>query len=833
MELPKTYDPQKVETKIYRLWESSGFFNPDKLPGKREKAFTVVIPPPNITGSLHMGHALNAACQDILIRQKRMQNFKTLWLPGTDHAGIATQNVVEKELKKEGLTRFDLGREKFLERIWQWKKKYGNIILEQFKKMGSSLDWSRTRFTMDKGYSLAVQYAFLHYFKKGWIYKGKRVVNWCPRCKTSLSDLELEYKEEKGKLWHIKYPVKGQGKSYITVATTRPETMLGDAAVAVNPKDQRYKNLVGQKLILPLASREIPVIADYAVDQKFGTGAVKVTPAHDLIDYEIGLRHNLKAIQVIDENGRMTKAAPPAYQGLNVLEAREKILADLEKSGLLEKTEDYAHSVPKCYRCGTTIELLLSDQWFLKMEKLAQTAKEQVKMGRIKFRPKSFEKGYFDWLSNVKDWCISRQIWWGHRIPVWYCGGKEKAALPRMGFHESVVPQVFKGKTKTYRLRDHNFKVGDRVIFENTQSKTVFGYGVITEAQQTTVEKINYQDPTHFVTYKNLNELIAAFKRRNPEKTVNKQSKAYLYSYKFTPVAPADAKQGCGQIIVSSLRPGKCPVCKGKNLVPDSDTFDTWFSSALWPFATLGWPKKTKDLKNFYPTSVLSTDRGIINLWVARMIFSGLEFTDKIPFREVYIHATVLTREGKRMSKSLGTGIDPLNLIEKYGADATRFGITSQIMGGQDIRFVEDNIVMGKKFCNKIWNAARFILMQMRNPKFKIENGKLPKNLSPSDKKIVDALKKVAKSTDKNLENFRFGQAAHDLYDFFWHDFCDKYIEESKRKTDLKTKEILLFVLLNSLRLLHPFIPFVTEEIYQKLPVKNKKKFLMIESWPR
>jgi len=839
MKTSRPYHPQEIEPKIYQIWEKSGYFNPDKLPGKRKKPFTIVVPPPNITGSLHMGHALNATCQDILIRQKRMQGFKTLWLPGTDHAAIATQNVVEKELKKEGLTRFDLGRGKFLQRVWQWKERYGHIILEQFKRLGSSLDWSRTRFTMDKDYSLAVAAAFFHYFKKGWIYRGKRVVNWCPRCRTSLSDLELEYKEEKGKLWHIKYPFKERKtngkKSYIVVATTRPETMLGDTAVAVNPKDQRYKDLVAKKVILPLVNREIPIVADSAVDREFGTGAVKVTPAHDITDYEIGQRHNLKAIQVIDENGRITKEAPLVYQGLKVSEAREKIMADLEKDELLEKTEDYILSVPKCYRCGTTIELILSEQWFLKMRELAQMAEEQVKKARIKFHPKSFEKSYFDWLSNVKDWCISRQIWWGHRIPVWYCGGKEKSNLPRMGFHENVVPQVFKGKTKTYRLRDHNFKVGDRVIFENTQTKTIFGYGTIEEVEQTIVKQINYKDPTHFITYKNLDELIAAFKRRNPEKTVSPESKAYLYAYTFSPLTPKDTEEGCGQIITSDASPKKCPVCGGKKLIPDSDTFDTWFSSALWPFATLGWPKKTRDLKNFYPTDVLATDRGIINLWVARMIFSGMEFMKEIPFKDIYINATVLTREGKRMSKSLGTGIDPLALIEKYGADATRFGITSQIMGGQDIKFVEDNILMGKKFCNKIWNASRFVLLQIQKSKMQISN-EFPirkPGLSPSDKKVVKSLEETAKTVDKDLKLFRFGQATHKLYDFFWHDFCDKYIEESKQKTDLKTKEILLSVLLNSLKLLHPFIPFITEEIYQKLPLKDKKKCLMVEGWPK
>jgi len=691
MKLPKIYEPKKVERKLYNLWEKSGFFNPDKLPGKRKKTYTIVIPPPNITGSLHMGHALNVISQDILIRWKRLQGYKALWPPGTDHAGISTQYVVEKELKKAGITRFDLGKEKFIERVWQWKKKYGNIILEQFKKLGCSLDWSRTRFTMDNDYSKAVKEAFLHYYKKGLIYRGKRVVNWCPRCQTSLSDLEIEYKEEKGKLWYIKYPLvqssKFKVKSYITVATTRPETMLGDTAVAVNPKDKRYKDLISKKAILPLVNRKIPIIADRLVDPEFGTGAVKITPAHDLTDYQIGQKHNLESCQVINERGEITKEAPLPYQELKVLQARQKVIKDLKELGLLEKIEYYTHQIPKCYRCSAILELIPSEQWFLKMKELAKMAERPVKEGKIKFHPKKFEKPYFEWLKNIKDWCISRQIWWGHKIPL-----------------------------------------------------------------------------------------------------------------------------------------------KG-----EADVLDTWFSSALWPFATLGWPKSTKDLKRFYPTDVLITARDIIPLWVVRMIFSGMEFMKKVPFKNVYIHAIVLTREGKRMSKSLGTGVDPINLIEKYGADATRFGIAWQIMGGQDIRFVEDNIVMGKKFCNKIWNASRFILLQIKANRerfsVKLERGK---NLTAADKRILKLLGKTIKAVNKDLESFQFGKAAHNLYQFFWHDFCDIYIERAKIQEDKKnTQKILLYVLLNSLKLLHPFIPFITEEIYQKLPIKNKKRSLMIEEWPK
>ena len=691
MEPSKAYDPKQVEEKIYKLWEESGFFAPEAHQPRadnpnKNKTYTIMMAPPNVTGSLHMGHALENTISDILIRFHRMKGCKALFLPGTDHAGIATQNAVEKALKKEGIFRFDLGKEKFIEKIWEWKEKYGNIILDQLKKLGVSCDWSRTRFTMDEEYKKAVEAAFLHYYKKGWIYQGERAVNWCVRCGTSLSDLELEYQEEKSHLWYLKYPlIMSIGSTYghyIVVATTRPETMLGDTAVAVNPKDERYKNLIGQKVILPIANREIPIIADRAIDSKFGTGAVKVTPAHDLTDYEIGLRHNLEIIQVIDEKGKMNENAPLPYRGLKTIEAREKIVEDLSKLGLIEKIEDYAHKVPKCYRCNSTVEVIPSKQWFLKMPELAKMAMKAVKTGSVKFIPKKWEKPYFDWLKNIKDWCISRQIWWGHKIPI-----------------EGV-----------------------------------------------------------------------------------------------------------------------------------DDVLDTWFSSALWPFATLGWPLAKRgeraaknDLETFYPADFITSAREIINLWIARMIFSGFEFMGKEPFKNYHVHPTVLTKEGQRMSKSLGTGIDPLLLIEKYGADAVRFGIAFQLMGGQDIKFSEDNIIMGRKFCNKLWNASRFVLLQ-------IERSPTPLNVTPLNVKIIKQLNKIMKSVSKDLETYQFGKAAHTLYDFFWHDFCDCYIEQSKSKKE--TQAILLYVLLTSLKLLHPFIPFITEEIYQQLPIKDKKKSLMVEEWP-
>ncbi len=685
----KPYDPQKTEEKIYKLWEKSGFFNPDKLPQRHKKPFSMSMAPPNITGSLHMGHALEYTMSDILIRYKRMKGYKTLWLPGTDHAGIATQNVVEKELKKEGLTRHQLGREKFLKRVWEWKEKYGHIIIDQLKKLGVSADWSRTKFTMDKDYQTAVKKAFLHYYKKGWIYQGLQTVNWCPRCSTSLSDLELEYQEEKAKLYYIKY-------GPFTLATVRPETKFGDTALAVNPHDKRYKKYIGKTLEVesldvkgdwdkPGKTKiKLYVVADEAVDPKFGTGVIKVTPAHDITDFEISKRHKLPMIQVIDPDGRMNKRAGK-YGGMKVKEARAKIAADLKAVGLLVKEEEYEHRVATCYRCATTIEPLPSKQWFLKMDKLAKMAERAVRTGKVKIIPKNFEKPYFDWLKNIRDWTISRQIWWGHKIPL----------------------------------------------------------------------------------------------------------------------------------------PGV------------EDVLDTWFSSALWPFAAFGWPKKNKDLRTFYPTNVITNDRGILNLWDARMIFSGLELTKQVPFRELVIHATILTRQGKRMSKSLGTGVDPADLILRYGADATRFGLIWQAMGGQDIRWAEEHVLAGKKFANKLWNIARYITIKAGGDWDKyIVNKKKPFHIDETIiwKGFGGPLRTFSKDLEKLIENYAFGEALHIIYDDVWHKLADKYIEEYLSKDDYETKSNLVHFLINVLKRLHPFMPFVTEEIYQQLPFKNKK-LLMIEQW--
>jgi len=718
-EMEKAYDPKKVESEIYSRWEKSGYSNPDKLPQAAKESFTIMMAPPNVTGSLHIGHALENTISDILIRWKRMRGFKTLWLPGTDHAGIATQNAVEKEIRKQGTSRHELGREKFLDKVWEWKEKYGDIILDQLKKLGVSADWSRTRFTMDADYKKAVEAAFLHYYKKGYVYRGKRTINWCYKCSTSLSDLEIEYREENGKFYYIKY-------GPIIIGTVRPETKLGDTALAVNPKDKRYKNFIEKEITIESVDPSIPlerppqkkeinikVIADEAADPKFGSGVIKVTPAHDITDFEIYQRHpEIPIKKVIGENGRMSSEAGIRYEGLKVKEAREQIVKDMNELGLIEKIEDYTHNIATCYRCNSVIEPLLSDQWFLKMKELSRLAIGAVKSKRVKILPKKFEKPYLNWLENIKDWCISRQLWWGHQIPAWYCACKEE------------------------------------------KQKIVVG------------EK-----------------------------------------------PPRDL----------------CEVCRAP-WERFSDVLDTWFSSALWPFATLGWPEKTSDLSTFYPTSIITSARDIINLWDGRMIFSGIEFMKKEPFKDLFIHATILTKDGKRMSKSLGTGIDPLELIERYGADATRFGLIWQAMGTQDIHWDESAVVAGKKFANKIWNASRFVLGKLPDgTKFKIpELSSMAMAKRDTDKESKVILKKTIKTkekVDKHLAKYEFGHALHELYDFFWHSYCDVYLEETKKMEG--NNLVLVGVLAESLKMLHPFMPFITEEIYQKLPLENKKLLLV------
>ncbi len=708
-ELAPAYEPKGVEEKIYRQWEESGYFNPDNLKGAK-KPYAIHLPPPNVTGSLHMGHALNATITDILIRYHRMRGYKAVWFPGTDHAGIATQSVVEKQLKKEGISRWDLGREKFVEKVWEWRQKYGDIIIGQLKKIGASADWSRLRFTMDPAYATWVKKAFIHYYEKGWIYRGKRLVSWCTACQTSLSDLEIEYKEEKGKLWHLKYPLADKS-GFVVVATTRPETMLGDAAVAVNPKDKRYEKLVGKKVLLPLVNREIPIIADDAIDMTFGTGAVKVTPAHDQTDNEIGQRHNLPMYELINERGKMADLAGKDFAGLKVAEARAKVVAEMEKSGLLEKTEDFTHNVAVCYRSGTVLEPLLSNQWFLKMEKLTAATLKTLKSGQTNILPENFGKTAMAWLENIRDWCISRQIWWGHQLPVYFC--KQEAIS------------------------------------------------------------------------------------NSPEE----------------------------KFLVAAEMPKQCPFCKNCQMVQSADVLDTWFSSALWPFAGFE-PKEEKEiLKQFYPSSVLITARDIINLWVTRMIFSGLEFMKETPFPDVLIHGTILTKEGKRMSKSLGTGIDPLGLIEKYGADATRFGIIWQAMGNQDIHWDEAAVMAGKKFANKLWNIARF--SQAKIGKFKVQRSTLTLEHA-EDKEIMEKLEVLKTELDKDIKAYDLGPALHTIYDFVWHEVADKYIEAVKKREDENAKIVLQELLRHSLTILHPFMPFITEEIYQRLFAHDGSMLLVI-----
>jgi len=727
-QLPTVYDPGRVEDKWYKFWLEKNYFRAEVRPGKPE--YCITIPPPNVTGSLHIGHALCYTIQDVLTRWKRMQGFETLCLPGTDHAGIATQNKVEQQLAEEGLTRHDLGREEFLKRVWAWREEYGGQILHQFKKMGFSFDWSRERFTMDEGYVDAVLESFVRLFNKGLIYRGARVINWCPRCHTAISDIEVEYVEQHSHLWHLRYPLdtptspplsKGGKKGcpgYVVVATTRPETMLGDTAVAVNPADPRYADLIGRNVRLPLVDRVIPIVADEFVDMDFGSGAVKVTPAHDPNDFEIGMRHALPQVVVIGPDGCMTQEAGARYEGLDRYEAREKVVADLEAQGLIESIEDYSHSVGTCERCHTVIEPLLSEQWFCRMKELARPAIDVVKQGRIKFFPERYAAIYVDWMENVRDWCISRQLWWGHRIPVWKC-------------------------------------------------------------------------------------------------------------------------DDCGQYTAAKTAIEACSKCGSPNVTQDPDVLDTWFSSALWPFATLGWPEKTPELDYFYPTDVLVTAREIIYLWVARMIFSSLEYLNEIPFRDVYIYATVLNEEGKRMSKSLGTGVDPLDLIDKFGADALRFALMQQAGKNQDIRFSDKRVENVRNFGNKIWNASRFVIMNLEEPESGRDMMSRPNSggAALEDKWILSRLHRTIDLVNRSFANYDIDDAANALYEFLWSEFCDWYIELAKPRlrkggeTKALVQATLYEVLETTLRLLHPIMPFVTEEIWQALPHSGES--IMLAPFPQ
>ena len=709
-ELPKVYEPREVEGRVYEMWEKNGCFEGHRDPDKRP--FTIVMPPPNVTGQLHMGHAMDCTLQDILIRFKRMQGYAALWVPGTDHAGIATQIKVEEELRKsEGLTRYDLGREKFLERVWDWKHKFGNRIVEQQKKLGASCDWSRARFTMDEGLSNAVRHVFVSLYNKGLIYKGSRIINWCPHCVTALSDAEVEYKEKPGHLWHIRYPIAGEEGRYVTVATTRPETMLGDTGVAVNPEDGRYRDIVGKKCILPLVNKEIPIVADAYVDMEFGTGCVKMTPAHDPNDFEVGLRHNLESIRVLDDNGKVVEGYG-RYSGMDRYEARKAIVADLEEQGYLVKVEEHTHNVGTCYRCGTDVEPIISAQWFVKMEPLAREALRVVNDGEVKFVPDRFSKIYTNWMENVHDWCISRQLWWGHRIPAWTC-------------------------------------------------------------------------------------------------------------------------EDCGEMTVSETDPTECQHCHSTHIRQEEDVLDTWFSSALWPFSTLGWPENTEDFQYFFPTDVLVTGYDIIFFWVARMIFSACEHTGKPPFHTVFIHGLVRDDKGRKMSKSLGNGIDPLEMADQYGADALRFNLITGNSPGNDMRFYTERCEAMRNFANKIWNASRFLMMNLT-----IDRCELPGRLELEDKWILSKLNSVIPEVTENMERYELGVAAQKVYDFIWDSYCDWYIELTKTRlqgededSKLRAQQVLCYVLTETLKLLHPFMPFITEEIWQALP--HSGDYLMLQQWPQ
>ncbi len=709
-ELPKTYDPSATEDKLYRFWEENGYFNAEV--DENKKPYTIVIPPPNVTGQLHMGHAFDETLQDILIRTKRMQGYSALWMPGTDHAGIATQIKVEENLRKEeGLTRYDLGREEFLKRVWAWKEQYGNRIIEQLKKLGSSCDWRRERFTMDEGCSKAVKEVFVNLYNKGLIYKGSRIINWCPHCITALSDAEVEYEEQDGKLWHIRYPIAGTDESLI-VATTRPETYMGDTGVAVNPNDERYTHLIGKKAVLPLMNREIPIFADEYVEMEFGTGCVKVTPCHDPNDFEMGQRHNLEQILVFNDDATVNENGGK-YEGLDRMECRKQVIADLDAAGYLVKIEDHKHNVGTCYRCGTVVEPITSAQWFVKMAPLAEDAIRVVNEGEIKFVPERFSKTYTRWMENVHDWCISRQLWWGHQIPAYYC-------------------------------------------------------------------------------------------------------------------------DDCGEMTVSKTDVTVCPKCGGTHIHQEEDVLDTWFSSALWPFSTLGWPDNTKELEYFYPTNTLVTGYDIIFFWVARMIFSGMEHMKQKPFDTVYIHGLVRDAQGRKMSKSLGNGVDPLLVIKDYGADALRFTLATGNSPGNDMRYSKERVEASRNFCNKIWNASRFIQMNLT-----IDKVQLPAELTMEDKWILSKFNTLVQDVTTNIDKYELGIAAQKLYDFIWDNFCDWYIEITKTRLQNKddvtacenAQSVLCYVLSETMKLLHPFMPFITETIWQALPHEGES--IMISEWPK
>ncbi|MFC1663131.1 valine--tRNA ligase [Patescibacteria group bacterium] len=829
-DLPKAYEPNKYESSIYKKWEDSGFFNPDNLPGRRTKLFSIAMPPPNATGTLHIGHAVTLAIEDIMTRYARMRGYKTLWLPGTDHAAIATQNVIEKQLKEKGQTKHDLGREVFEKRVEDFVEDSKSRIRQQIRALGASCDWSRERYTMDQGLTRAVQETFVKMYNDGLIYRGNRIVNWCPRCQSTLADDEVEYKEQITSFYYFKY-------GPVTIGTARPETKFSDKIIIVHPDDKRYKHLVGREFDVEWIDGKVKarVIADKAANPQEGSGAMTITPGHSFVDFDLAKKHNLPIEKIIDEDGKLTAAAGELAGSL-ARESRVKIVSKLEQKGLVDHIdENYKHNLSICYRCHTPIEPLVSNQWFISVEKpviksgnkkvsLKHQALRVVKSGEINIIPKQFIKVYFHWLNNLHDWNISRQLWFGHRIPVWYCGGLKAGRLPRLGFHESVLPQLFAGKTKTYRLRDHGFAVGDIVAFDNSQQNTVIGHGTITAVEQTTIDKIRLADPEHGATYKKLTELVAAFKRHHPDKKITATTPAWIYKYKFVSTKKIN---GCGQVFVGAKPPDKCPACSHKRFEQDTDVLDTWFSSALWTFSTLGWPDKTKDLKTFHPTTVMETGYDILFFWVARMILMTTYIMDEIPFETVYLHGLVRDKQGRKMSKSLGNGIDPLEMSKKYSADAVRLSLVIGTSPGNDMRLYEEKIAAYRNFGNKIWNIARYaMLTQDLSRTNKIDF----KYLTIEEKSIIHKLNELIKTVTRAMDNYSYGTTGELIYNFIWHDFADVYLEETKARRTKNTSAVISLTLRTSLKLLHPFMPFVTEHIWEKLGDNN---LLMISDWPK
>lgn len=830
-ELSKTYNHKQVEDKIYALWEKSGFFNPDKLPKTHKKPFTILMPPPNASNPLHAGNAVMIALEDTMIRYKRMRGRKTLWLPGEDHAGFETQVVYEKQLEKEGRSRFQMTREQFYKEVWQFTQRNRDVVRNQIKKLGASCDWSRDTFTLDPHIVKTVYETFKKMAQEGLAYRGERLVNYCTKHQTAFSDLEIVHEVRSDPLYYIKY-------GPIALATVRPETKFGDTAIAVHPNDKRYAAYLGKELQVDtlLGKRKIKVIGDESVDPQFGTGAVKVTPAHDFKDYETWQRHKTEIpgpIQVIGKDGKLTQAAGP-YARMKVIEARQKVAQDMQSRGLMEKVDEtYSHTVALCYKCKTVLEPMLMAQWFIKAEPLAKTALKAVQEKKIIIIPKNQERVYEHWLRNIKDWNISRQNWWGIAIPVWYCGDRT-LTLKKMGFAPDVVPQVFDFKTRTYRLRDHGFALGDRVAFENSANGKIFGYSTITKIAKTLVGKIDLQDKKHWKTYTKRAELIKALKRHYPDKKITMKTPVYVYTYEFDKDIPAS---GCGKVIISETKPTRCPSCAHTNLSQETDVFDTWFSSGQWPFATLRYPNH-KDFRTFYPTSVMETGWDILFFWVARMIMLGIYRTGEVPFEYVYLHGLVRDKDRQKMSKSRGNVVDPLGITEQYGTDALRMALTIGNMPGKDTILSEDKIRGYRNFINKIWNVARFLFMNCGSQTSKdLLTSNVNKRLSHQDKKILEDFEKIKKQVTKLIEEYRLSQAAEILYHYLWHTFADKILEESKpilqnSKRKTARQYVLLLVFRDILKMFHPFIPFVTEEIYRQLPLKDKKETLMIEKWP-